>query len=83
VGVGAGDEVITVSHSFIATANSIRYCGATRSSSTSTPETFNMDPALIERAITPDPGDPVRSPAGHALRPAMQCWRSPAVTGCP
>src|SRR5262249_21339240 len=28
VGVRPGDEVITVSHSFIATANSIRYCGA-------------------------------------------------------
>src|SRR3954447_22321044 len=29
VGVGQGDEVITVSHSFIATANAVRYCGAT------------------------------------------------------
>ena len=29
VGVGPGDEVITASHSFIATANSIRYCGET------------------------------------------------------
>src|SRR6185437_8952721 len=29
VGVKGGDEVITVSHSFIATANSIRYCRAT------------------------------------------------------
>src|ERR671927_1224396 len=27
VGVGPGDEVVTVSHSFIATANAIRYCG--------------------------------------------------------
>ncbi len=29
VGVQPGDEVITVSHSYIATANAIRYCGAT------------------------------------------------------
>src|SRR5208337_1368558 len=28
-GVSAGDEVITVSHSYISTANSILYCGAT------------------------------------------------------
>jgi dTDP-4-amino-4,6-dideoxygalactose transaminase len=29
VGVQPGDEVITVSHSYIATANTVRYCGAT------------------------------------------------------
>jgi len=29
VGVRPGDEVVTVSHSYIATANAVRYCGAT------------------------------------------------------
>src|SRR4051794_18669682 len=53
VGVGAGDEVITVSHSFIATANAIRYCGATPVFIDVEPGTCNMDPALIEAAITP------------------------------
>ena len=53
VGVGAGDEVITVSHSFIATANSIRYCGAIPVFVDIDLATFNMDPALIERAISP------------------------------
>jgi len=37
VGVTNGDEVITVSHSFIATANAIHYCGATPVLSTSNP----------------------------------------------
>ena len=52
VGVGAGDEVITVSHSFIATANAIRYCGATPVFVDIEPDAFNIDPALIEAAIT-------------------------------
>lgn len=52
VGVQAGDEVITVSHSFIATASSIRYCGATPVFVDIEPTTFNMNPALIERAIS-------------------------------
>ena len=52
-GVKTGDEVITVSHSYIATANSIRYCGATPVFIDIDPMTFNMDPALIEQAITP------------------------------
>lgn len=52
VGVKPGDEVITVSHSFIATANSIRYCGATPVFVDIQSDTFNMDPDLIESSIT-------------------------------
>jgi perosamine synthetase len=52
VGVKPGDEVITVSHSFIATANSIRYCGATPVFVDIDPVTFNLDPSRIEPAIT-------------------------------
>ncbi len=53
VGVQAGDEVITVSHSFIATANCIRYCGATPVFVDIEPDSYNMDPARLEEAITP------------------------------
>ena len=53
VGVGAGDEVITVSHSFVATASSIRYCGATPVFVDIDPVMFNMNPALVDRAVTP------------------------------
>lgn len=52
-GVGAGDEVITVSHSFIATANVVRQCGATPVFVDVEPETWNLDPALIAAAVTP------------------------------
>lgn len=53
VGVDAGDEVITVSHSFIATANSIRYCGAIPVFIDIRPEDFNLNPSLVEAVITP------------------------------
>ena len=53
VGVGRGDEVITVSHSYIATANAVRYCGAEPVFVDVEPETFNLDANLIEAAITP------------------------------
>jgi len=52
LGVGADDEVITVSHSFIATANSIRYCGAVPVFVDIEPSTFNIDPLKIEAVIT-------------------------------
>jgi len=52
-GVKQGDEVITVSHSFIATANSILYCGAVPVFVDICPDTFNMDVERVEAAITP------------------------------
>ena len=52
-GVGPGDEVITVSHSYIATANSFVYCGATPVFVDIEPATFNIDPARSRAAITP------------------------------
>jgi perosamine synthetase len=52
VGVQPGDEVVTVSHSYIATANSIRYCGATPVFVDIEPATFNIDPLQIERALS-------------------------------
>jgi len=53
VGVSAGDEVITVSHSFIATANAIRYCEAVPVFIDIEADGYNIDPSLIETAITP------------------------------
>jgi perosamine synthetase len=52
VGVQPGDEVITVSHSYIATANVITYCGATPVFVDIEPETRNIDPAAVATAIT-------------------------------
>jgi len=52
IGVQPGDEVITVSHSYIATANVIRYCGATPVFVDIEPDTFNLDPTQIEAALS-------------------------------
>jgi dTDP-4-amino-4,6-dideoxygalactose transaminase len=52
VGVQPGDEVITVSHSFIATANSIRYCGATPVFVDIEPHTYNINPTSIAEVIS-------------------------------
>ena len=52
VGVKPEDEVITVSHSYIATANSIRYCGALPVFVDIDPQTYNINPTLISEAIS-------------------------------
>lgn len=52
LGVGPGDEVVTVSHSFIATANVVRQLGAVPVFVDIDPRTYNIDPSLIEEAIT-------------------------------
>ncbi len=51
LGVGRGDEVIASSFTFSATANPIVYLGATPLLIDSEPETWNMDPDLLERAL--------------------------------
>ncbi|MBM4067999.1 MAG: DegT/DnrJ/EryC1/StrS family aminotransferase [Planctomycetes bacterium] len=52
-GIGPGDEVIVPSMSFIASANSIRYVGATPVFADVEARTFNLDPVAAAEAITP------------------------------
>jgi perosamine synthetase len=51
IGVRQGDVVLTVSHSFIASANAIRHCGAEPFFVDVEAATGNMDPAALERAL--------------------------------
>lgn len=52
-GFGEGDEVIVSSITFAASANCILYCGARPVFADINPETYNIDPAAVERLITP------------------------------
>lgn len=52
-GIGPGDEVVTTPFTFIASANAILYVGARPVFVDIDPATFNLDPNLVERAVTP------------------------------
>lgn len=52
-GVGPGDEVITPANTFIAVAEAVSYTGATPVFVDIDPATANVDPAAVERALTP------------------------------
>jgi dTDP-4-amino-4,6-dideoxygalactose transaminase len=53
LGIGPGDEVITTTHTFTATAEVVRYLGADVKLVDIDPATLNIDPRAIEAAITP------------------------------
>ena len=53
LGVGRGDEVITVPMTFIATTEAISYAGATPVFVDIDEKTYTMDPSKLEAAITP------------------------------
>lgn len=53
LGVGAGDEVIVPGFSYIATAETVALLGAKPVYIDIDPNTYNLDPALLEEAITP------------------------------
>ncbi len=53
LGIGPGDEVITTTHTFTATAEVVRYLGADVKLVDIDPATLNIDPTAIEALITP------------------------------
>ncbi len=53
LGIGAGDEVVTTPFSFIATTNCLLFEGAKPVFADIDPESYNLDPAAVEAAVTP------------------------------
>jgi perosamine synthetase len=53
LGIGTGDEIIVPSFTFVAAANAVRYEGATPVFVDIEPRCLNLDPSLVEAAITP------------------------------
>jgi perosamine synthetase len=53
LGIGPGDEVIVPTLTYIASANAVRYCGATPVFVDSLPDTWNLDPADVAEKLGP------------------------------
>lgn len=53
LGIGPGDEVVVPSFTWVATANAVLYCGAEPILADVDPHTFNLDPADVQRRMTP------------------------------
>ena len=85
LGLGPGDEVITVGHTFNATVSSILFTGATPVFVDIEPDTYLIDADLIEAAITPRTraicpvhlfGLPADMDGDHRRSPTGTAWRS-------
>lgn len=85
LGLGAGDEVVVPSLSFIATANAVRYVGAEPVFADVDPDTGNLTPATVEVVRTPRTKAVLAVHQGgvpadvHALRAACADWDLPLV----
>lgn len=53
LGLGPGDEVIIPTVTYVATANAVTYCGATPVLADVLPGTLNLDPAELQRLLSP------------------------------
>jgi len=78
----AGDEVITVPDTFIATAEAISWCGARPVFVDVDPVTYNMDPSKIEAAITPKTARSSPSISSARRRTWTRSWRSRGSGNC-
>ncbi len=69
IGIGPGDMVLTTTYSWPATANVIELCGAIPVFVDIDPETFNMSPACLERALSRLRTDPASKSRVKAILP--------------